>query len=398
MNRNDEQFDEFLRSQFKQKTFEMKGQYWSNAQQMIATHRATAGQGMLNVVLSGIVLVALSVGLLWNSANTPSAAKQEKPAFLASTLPLESNTHVVLSANITSPNEPAHTVISNTSPTNSSVSGNTSQPKNAERASSQAKPQKRFVQQQRTRKSVLAEQNTIATASDEQVILNVTSDIVYINGKLFHPIKGVQKGLTTDLKRPDFLTYAANRSKGFLTIEGGVNSYNLSSTVNFHGGLRYYRFISPKFALSTGLTYSRLQQNLDARVYRSVDYSFGQNSNETKITTVRLDYIELPVAAYYNIKGNHYIQAGATLGYAFQSHDLIETNGSKENSSNGYLDGINKVDVQFNIGYTLMIQNRYTLSASYYMGLIDVTKNTSFHSDKTDCNNGVRLTIGYKLF
>ncbi|MES2558893.1 MAG: porin family protein [Bacteroidota bacterium] len=401
MNRNDEQFDEFLRSQFKHKTFDMKDQYWKNTQQMIATHRATAGQGMLSIVFSGIVLVALSVGLLWNSAHTPSAAKQEQPAFLASALPQE----------IKAPVETGNVVLQNGSnqpgsnASNSSVSAKASnENEKAEGQSADAKPKKQFIQhQQRTRKSVIAEREAITTPpADEQVTTNTVSEITYIDGKVFRSIKGTQNRLATDVPKPDLLAYTANRSKGFLAIEGGLNSYNHTSdfaqSFNFHAGLRYYRFLSPTFAVSSGLTYSRLQQNLDTRVFRNVDYSFGQQTSETKISTLRLDYIEIPVSAYYNLKGNHFVQAGATLGYALQSHDLVESNGNKGQSDNGYMDGINKMDVQLNVGYACLIQNRYTLSATYHMGLTDVSKNAAFHSDKTDRNSGLRLTIGYKLF
>lgn len=404
MNRNDEQFDEFLRSQFKHKTFDMKDQYWNNAQQLIATHRATAGQGMLNIVLSGIVMVVLSAGLLWNSANTPSAAKQEQtPAFLASTLPQEMSApveteNVVLPSGSNQPESNA---------TNNSVSATASSQK-VNNTASDPKPQKRFVQHQRTRKSALAERAAVATTdntttTDEQIITQTASDIIFIDGKLFRPLKGSPNSLTSDAKKPNFLPYAASRSKGFLAIEGGLNSYNyaaadVSQSFNFHAGLRYYRFLCPKFAVSTGVTYARLQQNMDARVINNVEYSFGQNTNQTKITTLRLDYIEIPLSAYYNITGNHYVQAGATVGYAIQSSDFIESNGSKGKSDNGYMDGINKVDVQLNVGYACLIQNRYTLSVGYYQGLTDVSKNSSFNSTNTDRNSGIRLTVGYKLF
>lgn len=402
MNRNDEQFDEFLRSQFKHKTFDMKDQYWNNAQQLIATHRATAGQGMLNVVLSGIVLVVLSAGLLWNSANTPLAANQEQPAFLASALPQEIKAPVE-TGNVVLPsgsNQPESNA------TNSSVSANSSNESDKADKTVDPKPKKRFTQQQRTRKSVLAEREEVATTNntttDEQIITNTASDIIYIDGNLFRPLKGSSKGLSSDVPKPNFLPYAASRSKGFFAIEGGLNSYNPSAdfaqSLNFHTGLRYYRFLSPKFAMSTGVTYARLQQNMDARVISSVEYSFGQNMNQTKISTLRLDYIEIPLSAYYNIKGTHYVQAGASIGYAIQSSDFVESNGNKGKSDNGYMDGINKLDIQLNVGYTCIIQNRYTLSAGYYQGLMDVSKNGSFNSDKTDRNSGIRLTVGYKLF
>jgi hypothetical protein len=404
MNRNDEQFDEFLRSQFNQKTFEMKDQYWMNAQELMATHRATAGQGMLNMVLSGIVLVALSAGLLWNSANTPSAAQQEQSAFLATSAPEHTQG---LNAPVETGNVALQTGSSQYQPessaTNSSVSSKSPQAKTAQQHTNPTQPKKHFIQHQRTRKSALAERaNTTIPASEELVTPNTPTDVTYINGLLFRPIKGVAKGTDATHKTPDFLAYTVNRSKGFLTIEGGLNSYNPSSdfaqSLNFHAGLRYYRFLTPRFAVSSGLTYSRVQQNMDALVFRNIDYSFGQNTRETKITTLRLDYLEIPLSAYYNVKGNHYVQAGATIGYAIQSTDFVESNGNKGQSDNGYMDGINRLDIQLNAGYACLIQNRYTFSAGYYYGLTDVSKNAIFNSNKADHNSGIRLTIGYKLF
>lgn len=403
MNRNDEQFDEFLRSQFKHKTFEMKDQHWNNAQQLIANHRATAGQGMLNAVFSGAVLVALSLGLLWNSANTPSAAKQEQTNLLVSTTSMESSNNSQNTSDVKAKTSQP-TLAENTSTTlESSLKPNSSF--NILAFNGDTKPIHRNTQHQRTRKSSLANKNTANPALSEEQLpttTNTQSEVTYINGKVFRPIKSSSKELLATTKKPDYLAYTANRAKGFFTIEGGLNSYNqtadITQSLNFHGGVRYYRFLSPKFALSSGLSYSRLQQNLAAKKTQSIDYSFGQTINETQTTTLRLDYIEIPVTAYYNITGNHYLQAGATVGYAILSKNIVDQNGTKSESENVKLKGINTIDVQLNIGYACLIQNRYTFSAGYYMGLMDVSKNASFNSNKSDYNSGIRLTVGYKLF
>lgn len=401
MNRNDEQFDEFLRSQFKHRTFEMKDQYWKNAQQMIASQRATAGQSMLNAVFSGIVLVALSAGLLWNSAITPSAAKQDLPAFLATNKPLEQAGTKQSNAASASYKEEKHSLVSeNKNPEEIATPQNTQRGEVADAPSKRRSVHSSF---QRTRKSALATSDAIGAESQEEEIKTIIQpEIAIINGKTFRPLKTFANGVTSNPKQPDFMVYSSNRSKGFLTIEGGVNSYNNTSnpgqSFNLHGGLRYYRFLSPKFALSSGVTYSRLQQNLDAQKVQRVDYSFGQTLSETKITTVRLDYIEVPVSVYYAVKGNHFIQAGAAVGYAIQSSNIIESEGNRSEKENGYLSGINKLDMSMNVGYACMIKNKYTFSATYHVGLRDITNNGSFSAAKADYNSGIRLTVGYKLF
>lgn len=401
MNRNDEQFDEFLRSQFKHKTFEMKDQYWKNAQQMIASQRATAGQSVLNAVFSGIVLVALSAGLLWNSANTPSAARQDQPAFLATNQPLKNTDTQHSNTEMASATEEKQNSITVTKNQEESTTTPDTHSNRSVNAPATRKPMHSSFQ--RTRKSALA----AVSKSDNQLVEeeikpNTLPEVTYINGKTFRPVKNLGKGITPNTKQPDFIAYSANRAKSFLTIEGGINSYNHTSNLvesfNIHGGLRYYRFLSPKFAISTGLTYSRIQQNLDAQKVQRVDYSFGQTLYETKITTVRLDYIELPLSAYYAVKGNHFVQAGATVGYAIQSSNILESEGNKSERENGYLNGINKLDVNVNVGYACLIQNKYTFSATYHLGLRDITNNSSFNSAKADYNSGIRLTVGYKLF
>jgi hypothetical protein len=72
MNKEDEIFDDFLRSKFEGKTFENKPHYWQNAEKLIAQHRK--GNSSLSPVIMGTVAVvtALVVGLILGTQNSYS--------------------------------------------------------------------------------------------------------------------------------------------------------------------------------------------------------------------------------------------------------------------------------------------------------------------------------------
>jgi hypothetical protein len=417
MMNEDKQFDDYLRSQFGQKQFEQKDRYWVNAQNMIDAQRRGRSKALLAFTFSAVVLVSLSVGLLWKlsdkasnevalvaNTSTLSAAQAMADASLSLNGPgnaMGSNGNSNTQATNNSKKSPANpSITSQAAATASTVAVLTSytsaQPitsvtQKADRTTHKSKAEKRAAK--------LGDKNTREAATKT----NNASAMEMIGSRFFRSSIPSKNAIDSFSKKDITLAYSIRQQRSFLTTEAGINCYNLNKDVlnsfNFHAGLRYYYFVSHKIGLSAGIGYSRQHQDLVTRTYRDIDYSFGQTAVETKITTMRLDYIELPVSMHYRVNGNHFATIGAMMNYAIRSSEYVET-GSTSNGTrdNGYMEAINKFDVQLNLGYNCLINDRYTFSAGYYFGLMDVSNNTAFKSDKFDRNTGIRLSLGYKLF
>lgn len=416
MMNEDKQFDDYLRSQFGQKQFEQKAHYWVNAQNMIAAQRRSRSKAFLTFTLSTVVLVSLSLGLLWKISDNTSGEVALTP---------DTNTAAITAL-------PADATLSNHESTNESANASGSNGRQAAKASDRtvnpaSDVNSNSIQSGNTssvamlasyipdqsasagQKTALSKQKSKAykradKKSKESVTKTNHATAMEMIASRFLRSSIPSKNTVDSFNKKDVaLAYSIRQQRSFLTAEAGINCYNLNKDVlgsfNFHAGLRYYYFVSPKIGLSAGIGYSRQHQDLATRVYRDVDYSFGQTAVETKITTMRLDYIELPLSMHYRVTGNHFATIGAMTSYAIRSSEYVET-GSSSNGTrdNGYMEAINKFDVQLNLGYNYLINDRYTFSAGYYFGLMDVSNNTAFKSDKFDRNTGIRVSLGYKLF
>lgn len=463
MKNEDKQFDDFLRSRFEYRTFEQKDKYWTNAQELISEHRKSQrGRGILAFTFSAMVLVALSAALLWkNNTGSPEASAQgtQEQSYTAQVNPNpvnnihtangaanenSSNTLAVNAGtsrhhhNGHSPHASAarqskqhnngtshnadnthntakgssvavlasytpsagNTLSSGNAPgnTNASIAGHNRAADKA--AATKASKGKRYGQHKFAGNNIAAD----GEALDGEAKRNEYVTSLSIGSRIYKPLAPGRVVADTFNKKAALLDYTVREQKSFLTVEAGLNYYNPGSKafkpLNVHAGLRYYYFVSPKVGLSAGLGYSRIHQNAGTRTYKDVDYGFGQKAIETRITTQRLDYIELPLDVHYRVSGNHFATVGAMAAYAIQAGEYVEysaggTNGTRSNSN---LSAVNKLDLQLHLGYNYLLNNRYTFSAGYYFGLMDVSKNTAFKSDQFDRNSGIRITLGYKLF
>jgi hypothetical protein len=446
MKNEDKQFDDFLRSRFEDRTFEQKDHYWTNAREIISTHRKAQRRGILTFSFSALVLASLSAALLWNnSTTTPIAAsgiQETSYDTQVNPLPVNNIGEATANADASQANNSSSVTVNDgkkrnsgkTKPAaakaqnnhavngrgetssvamlasftpaagNASISNtgnNVNDNTTGDRTS--GNPAKAAVAKaKRSNKGIVKTGNASALTEETKRNDRVTS--AQMGSRFYRPLAPTTLTLDSFTKKAALLDYTSRDQKSFFTIEAGLNYYNAGSetlkSFNFHGGLRYYYFVSPKIGFSTGLGYSRIHQNAGTRTYKDIDYSFGQQARETRITTQRLDYIELPLDVHYRVNGNHFATAGATASYAIMSGEYVEyssggTNGTRSNKN---LNAVNKFDVQLHLGYNYILNNRYTFSAGYYFGLMDISKNSAFKSNQFDRNSGIRFTLGYKLF
>jgi len=461
MKNEDKQFDDFLRSRFESRTFEQKDKYWTNAQELISEHRKSQrGRGLLTFTFSAMVLVSLSAALLWrNNTGSPEAAVQDtqEHTYTAQVNPNpvnnihtasgaaqeNSSNTVAVNAGTSRHHNGHNTQASATRPStqlHNGTSHNAGNTHHADKASSvavltsytpssgnnghlssgnanatiaghnrsadktaagKASKGKRYGQHKPGNNNTTDGDMLDGKAKRNEYVTSLSIGSRIYNYKPYTPSRVMAD---TFNKKAALLDYTVREQKSFLTVEAGLNYYNPGSEalkpLNVHAGLRYYYFVSPKVGLSTGIGYSRIHQNAGTRTYRDVDYGFGQQAIETRITTQRLDYIELPLDVHYRVNGNHFATVGAMAAYAIQAGEYVEysaggTNGTRSNSN---LSAVNILDLQLHLGYNYLLNNRYTFSAGYYFGLMDVSKNTAFKSNQFDRNSGIRITLGYKLF
>jgi hypothetical protein len=186
----------------------------------------------------------------------------------------------------------------------------------------------------------------------------------------------------------------------FITQDVGATYFNagknLADPVNLSAGLMYYRGIGAKAGINAGVFYSRIYQNLPARVYRNTSYDFGKNVSFVSVQTKRLDYIEFPLQLYCYPLRHHMVRAGISYLYLLQSADLVNRSGI-QTRENGYTDAINKNDVLLSAGYTWVGKSPLIFSITGYYGLYDISDNGVFGSARHDRNTGVKLSIGYTL-
>lgn len=398
MSRNDEQFDQLLRTTLGDKTFEQKPQYWESAKQLIDNHRKQRNRNTIFYSISAVlVAVVASAWILVSTPNQTSPTSENDLAF-ASVNPAITNTTEQgnpapqLSPQKESANQPSGLSTTQTPPSTSVAQTST-------QATNQASTTGARKQQPASR-----EWNEASNAQSSQVesaaISKQTQEPERINFRQLVLAPKFRNSLASDtFNRKEFeKTYAQQSQQQLWLLEAGVNSYN-GLSANVHGGIRYMRFVSSRFAFSIGASYAQLHQDMN-RTYQNIDYTFGQQVQETKINTKRIDYIELPVAVHYAINTKHLINIGCIPAYAIHTNDEV-TYSLGETPSSGkitYLDAINRFDMQLQAGYSYRFNQTWMLSANYQFGLMDISNNNVFKSTNFDRNQGLRLTLGYKLF
>ncbi len=395
---NDKQLDDFLKSGFESKVFEQKSVYWENAQRLIMNSRKSKSN-ILTYSLSVIVLVSAVAALWVSNIHAPLNAKQEASVTpVTNEVSTENRLPVASVSAIASQNTNNYTA-NNASPEQATTAAQTK----ASDRSEQQSPESNIVASINTASESTTEKNEIAETINNKEFAAFTERnadlfISEIQGKSYKQPLSVKNMLAdTFNKKAFYQQYSRKNSRSFFSIEGGITYFNAAGAVNLHGGIRYNYFITPKLGINTGLTYSRLNQDI-SRTYQNIDYGFGQNDQTTTINTKRIDYVELPVNVMYNVSNNHFVSLGAHAGYAIQSKDKVTASGTSEDAnSNGYLNAINRWDIQLNVGYSYSLTKQWIVSANYYVGLKDVSKNNVFKNANFDNNNGLRLTIGYQL-
>ncbi|WP_299221998.1 porin family protein [uncultured Aquimarina sp.] len=158
----------------------------------------------------------------------------------------------------------------------------------------------------------------------------------------------------------------------------------LSTRTSFHIGALVEIPLTDKFALQPEIMYSA----------QGAKYEFSE-VGFTDESTIKLDYLNIPVMAkFYPVEGLS-IQAGPQLGVLLSAKDKGEDSIGGEYEDD-IKDFISSVDLGLNFGVGYQLEAGIFFEGRYNLGLTDVNDvNTS--EDFTQQNSTIQLSVGYKF-
>ncbi|MCP1995632.1 porin family protein [Flavobacterium sp. HSC-61S13] len=179
----------------------------------------------------------------------------------------------------------------------------------------------------------------------------------------------------------------------------GLNFANLkedgSSTkgkVGFHGGVFIEAALNEKFSIQPELLYS--SQGAKEEVPKNMGYNFSGES------TLKLDYINIPIMFKYYPIENLSITAGPQIGFLVKSKFTIDSPSYQPQAiidNSKVNDLFNKLDYGVNFGLELNTAG-FFFGARYNLGLANIYKNSGLFTLENKAYNRVfQLSTGYKF-
>lgn len=248
----------------------------------------------------------------------------------------------------------------------------------------------------------LGEQEVISYASTEIGIIEPKSNLG------FSKMSGFLLSDSSRLVQLHFYKQMAQKPQAsFLGLEVCATAFNSNEMntqiFNMGLGLNYYYFYTKNLAISAGISYKRLNQNLETRSYYKSYYDFGNTLQKKEISTQRLDYLQIPLSVMYRTDPKNMFELGVSFLILVQTAEKVQTIKTGEENTKtvsyekGYYSAINPYDLQLSLGYTRFVSEKWCFQTKAYYGLWDVSKNAVFKSEKNERNQGLTLGLGYKL-
>jgi hypothetical protein len=169
----------------------------------------------------------------------------------------------------------------------------------------------------------------------------------------------------------------------------------------------YSTQVSSRLAISIGIGYSELRNlKYNVKVIKSTKVLFGEESDVTAITPVKLNYVNIPAKMEYIIDDKQNITIGYNWAYLLDVKSQVETfterAGVKEDKTSsklaGYREGFSKYNSQIAIGYRRKMYRNFWLNGEVFFGLSDIRDDAFFGLDLYERLTGMKFGITYKLF
>ena len=184
------------------------------------------------------------------------------------------------------------------------------------------------------------------------------------------------------------ITLSGNAQKINFGIKAGLNMSMLtgskdqimSSTNGFFAGALLEFKILEKIALQPELLFSE----------QGAEF---QSKNLTSSTTMKADYLIVPIMVKYYLKRGLFLEAGPQAGFLISAKQDVENRIMNTSTSENIKDDTKVFDMSANVGIGYDILDKVVTQIRYCIGIT----NTST-LENTDIKNGVfQLSVGYKF-
>lgn len=184
------------------------------------------------------------------------------------------------------------------------------------------------------------------------------------------------------------ITLSSNAQKINFGIKAGLNMSMLtgskdqimSSTNGFFAGALLEFKILEKIALQPELLFSQQGAKFESK-------------NLTSSTTMKTDYLIVPIMVKYYLKRGLFLEAGPQAGFLISAKQDVENRITNTSTSENIKDDTKVFDMSANVGIGYDIFDKVVTQIRYCIGIT----NTST-LENTDIKNGVfQLSVGYKF-
>ncbi len=431
MKQEDELFDEFLRKKGNNANIQFTESDWLAAKDMLANDRLQKkNRKRFLLFFLTMLFIAFISAVTWNHVMPLNAADNKNVTAASSPdSSASSNNLSATTANNSDANNTNNVTVNTKDKNNTTITDNSKQSNNKQQKTAvnikdyKTTPDKTKITiannsntnntQSRKYKNLtvvaLANSSKSGTelaspAEKEALIEEQNSDYLLMNSKKLIGFN-VQLNTCDTCVQEKAMAYKIykkqkQRARQQVWLETGLTYYNPNNAwynpIDFYVGFTYRYFMGAKTFLSSGIFYSRINQNQQERIITEKTYSFGVNEDIKKLRTTRLDYMEIPLMLGYCITPKHSVQAGVSLMYVIESAEVLKTILSKEANKektdylNGYRNHVNDIDWQINLSYQYYLRQNWLINTGFHYGLTNVTA--------TDKNNiGLRLGGAYKF-
>lgn len=156
------------------------------------------------------------------------------------------------------------------------------------------------------------------------------------------------------------LSYGIKAGLNIASLNASGDDGDVSSQAGFYGGAFVNFSVAEKFSIQPELLYSMQGAKLGEGEVEGVTVSAKQ----------KLDYLNLPVMAQYQVADGLYLEAGPQLGFLLSAETTVEGNGVKNTVDSK--DAFKSIDfgLGFGAGYKLPIG--LGINARYNLGLANI--------------------------
>jgi len=168
----------------------------------------------------------------------------------------------------------------------------------------------------------------------------------------------------------------------------GDETDDLNTKTSLHAGAVAEIMISDEFSFQAELLYS-------AQGAKS-DYRETLNDVAFRYTSVKLEYINVPLLAKYYLTEGFSLEVGPQVGFLITAdRDFEKTeNGETETGEKDILDEIKGIDFGLNFGLAYKLESGIFLAARYNLGLSNIN-DVEGSDDLKNQNRVIQVSAGY---